>query len=68
MVILIGLALVSFLLMDVFSQNSLFNQSNSNVIGEIDGEIKIYWIAKEYFDHRDKKHAYFLWNANKNTT
>ena len=38
MVILIGLALVSFLLMDVFSQNSLFNQSNSNVIGEIDGE------------------------------
>lgn len=38
MVILIGLALVSFLLMDVFSQNSLFNQNNSNVIGEIDGE------------------------------
>jgi len=38
MVILIGLALVSFLLMDVFSQNSLFSQNNSNVIGEIDGE------------------------------
>jgi len=38
MVALIGLALVSFLLMDVFSQNSLFTQNNSNVIGEIDGE------------------------------
>jgi peptidyl-prolyl cis-trans isomerase D len=38
MVVLIGLALVSFLLMDVFSQNSLFSQNNSNVIGEIDGE------------------------------
>lgn len=38
MVTLIGLAIVSFLLMDVFSGNGIFSGNQSNNVGEIDGE------------------------------
>jgi peptidyl-prolyl cis-trans isomerase D len=38
MVVIIGLAIASFLLMDVFSSNSMFAGSSANAVGEIDGE------------------------------
>ncbi|MFM7032492.1 MAG: SurA N-terminal domain-containing protein, partial [Bacteroidota bacterium] len=38
LVALIGLALVSFLAMDVFSGNGIFSQRNPTDVGEIDGD------------------------------
>lgn len=38
MVAIIGLAILSFLLMDVFSSNSIFSGQSSNNVGEVDGD------------------------------
>jgi peptidyl-prolyl cis-trans isomerase D len=48
MVALIGLAIVSFLLMDVFSGNGLFSGQQSNNVGEIDGDE----VSLMFFDRR----------------
>lgn len=48
MVAIIGLAIVSFLLMDVFSGNGIFSGNQSNNVGEIDGdEIGIQFFEKK---------------------
>jgi peptidyl-prolyl cis-trans isomerase D len=48
MVAIIGLAILSFLLMDVFSGNGIFSGPPSNTVGEIDGDE----IGLMYFESR----------------
>jgi len=48
MVAIIGLAILSFLLMDVFSGNGIFGGPPSNTVGEIDGDE----IGLMYFETR----------------
>ncbi|MDP2187041.1 MAG: SurA N-terminal domain-containing protein [Sphingobacteriaceae bacterium] len=48
MVAIIGLAILSFLLMDVFSGNGIFGGPPSNTVGEIDGDE----IGVRYFETR----------------
>lgn len=48
-VVVIGLAILAFLMMDVFSSNSLFNGSAPSGIGEIDGEEVSYSFFEQKF-------------------
>lgn len=48
MVAIIGLAILSFLLMDVFSSNSIFSGQSSNNVGEVDGDE----ISLMFFENR----------------